>query len=170
MGSQHKAGLSLSLPHPIISGSTNAPCFPGVGLTHGHTHTHMYIYVHTAQSISPGPTLQLRDKCCGVSAGFCAKLCSLSAVCRTALWRNASPSTTRRRGKREAEEGLRVLRIILKYDHKDPQLPNQSRVEKQKEEVGTFCWGVKRTEHNFRSSHLCLINHLFVQSSCNLST
>lgn len=147
MGSQHKVGLSLSLslPHPIISDSTNAPCFQGLGPTHTHTYTH----THIAQSISPGPTLQLRDKWCGVSAGFCAKLCSLSAVCRTALWRNASPSTARRRGGREADEGLRVLRIVLKYDHKDPRLPNQSGGEerRRRRRWGTLCWGAKlRTE------------------------
>lgn len=69
-------------------------------------HTHAYIpCTPTAQSISPGPTLQLRDKWCGVSTGFCAKQCSLSAVCRTALWRNPSASTMKRRGEHEAERG-----------------------------------------------------------------
>ena len=68
-------------------------------------------------------------------------------VCRTALWRNASPSTKKRRGKRKAEEGLKVLRIVLEYDHKDPRLPNQSCCKKQeeerKEEEVKVWWGVK---------------------------
>lgn len=85
-----------------------------------------HIQTHTAQSISTGPTLQLRDKWCRVSAGFCVKLCSLSAVCRTALWRPASPNAMKRCGKRKAEEGLKVLRLVLIYDHKDSELPNQS--------------------------------------------
>lgn len=41
-----------------------------------------------------------------------------------------------------------MLRLVLKYDHKDLQLPDQSWSEKQEEEkeeeeVGTLCWGVK---------------------------
>lgn len=95
-GSQRKAGR-LSSPHPISSGSANAPGFKGVGVTHMHVYS-----THTAQSISPGPTLELRDKWCGVSAGFCVKLGSLSAVCRTALWRNTCTSTKKRCGKQEA--------------------------------------------------------------------
>lgn len=58
------------------------------------------------------------------------KLCSLSTVCRTALWRPASPNAMKRCGKREAEEGLKVLRLVLIYDHKDSELPNQSWSEK----------------------------------------
>lgn len=53
-----------------------------------------------------------------------------------------------------AEEGLKVLRHVLKYDHKDLELPNQSRSERQEEEkeereseraseAGRVCWGVK---------------------------
>lgn len=87
----------LSSPHLISSGSANAPGFKGVEVTHMHVYS-----THTAQSISPGPTLQLRDKWCGVSAGFCAKLGSLSAVCRTRLWRNTCTSTKKRCGKHEA--------------------------------------------------------------------
>ncbi len=103
------------------------------------------------------------------------KLCSLSAVCRTALWRNASPSTTKRRGEREAEEGLKVLRLVLKYDHKDPQLPDQSCVREARGgegggRGGDALLGCKAAYRISGHSTYASLTICFVQSSCNLST
>lgn len=100
---QSVASSLLPSPLPIISAllMRRASRDSGRNARTYSTNTHRHARAHTAQSISPGPTLQLGDKWCGVSAGFCAKLCSLSAVCRTALWRNASASTVKSRGGRE---------------------------------------------------------------------
>lgn len=63
-----------------------------------------------------------------------------------------APPPRRNVASEKLRRGSKVLRLVLKYDHKDPQFPNQSWPEKQEEEkeeeeVGRFCWGVKvRTE------------------------
>lgn len=43
---------------------------------HTQTRTYVLTHKHTAQSISRGPTFQLRDKWCGVSAGFFVRSCA----------------------------------------------------------------------------------------------